>query len=36
MQFVQVDTGPFRERLVPMAKEFPQLEPWVKKIQAVK
>lgn len=36
MQFVQVDTGPFRERLVPMAKEFPQLEPWVQKIQAVK
>lgn len=36
MQFVKVDTGPFRERLVPMAKEFPQLEPWVQKIQAVK
>lgn len=36
MQFVPVDTGPFRERLVPMAKEFPELEPWVHKIQAVK
>ena len=36
MQFVTVDTGPFRERLVPMSKEFPQLEPWVQKIQAVK
>lgn len=36
MQFVQVDTGPFRERLVPMAKEFPQLEAWIHKIQAVK
>jgi len=36
MQFVAIDTGPFRERLVPMAKEFPQLEPWVQKIQAIK
>jgi TRAP-type transport system periplasmic protein len=36
MQFVAVDTGPFRERLVPMSKEFPQLEPWVNKIQSVK
>lgn len=36
MQFVAVDTAPFRERLLPMSKEFPQLEPWVQKIQAVK
>lgn len=36
MQFLKIDTGPFRERLLPMAKEFPQLEPWIKKIQAVK
>ena len=36
MQFVSVDTAPFRERLLPLSKEFPQLEPWVQKIQAVK
>ena len=36
MQFVQVDTGPFRERLTPMTKDFPELATWVQKIQAVK
>jgi tripartite ATP-independent transporter DctP family solute receptor len=36
MQFIQVDTGPFRERLVPMSKDFPELAAWVQKIQAVK
>ena len=36
MQFVKVDTGPFRERLAPMTKEFPELAVWVQKIQAVK
>jgi tripartite ATP-independent transporter DctP family solute receptor len=36
MQFVKVDTGPFRERLTPMTKDFPELAVWVQKIQAVK
>ena len=36
MQFVKVDTGPFRERLAPMTKDFPELADWVQKIQAVK
>jgi tripartite ATP-independent transporter DctP family solute receptor len=36
MQFIKVDTGPFRERLTPMAKDFPELAGWVQKIQAVK
>lgn len=35
MQFIKVDTGPFRERLTPMVKDFPELADWVKKIQAV-
>ena len=36
MEFIQVDTGPFRERLTPMLKDFPELADWVKKIQAVR
>lgn len=36
MQFIQVDTVPFRERLKPMSKDFPELADWVTKIQAVK
>jgi TRAP-type transport system periplasmic protein len=36
MQFVKVDTGPFREKLTPMTKDFPELAAWVQKIQAVK
>ncbi len=36
MQFVKVDTAPFREKLVPMTKDFPELAGWVQKIQAVK
>lgn len=36
MQFIEVDTGPFRERLKPMVKDFPELADWVQKIQAVK
>lgn len=35
MQFIKVDTAPFRERLTPMVKDFPELADWVKKIQAV-
>jgi len=35
MQFIKVDTAPFRERLTPMVKDFPELAHWVKKIQAV-
>jgi tripartite ATP-independent transporter DctP family solute receptor len=36
MQFIQVDTGPFIQKLKPMAKDFPELAAWVQKIQAVK
>ena len=36
MEFIHVDTGPFRERLKPMLKDFPELADWVQKIQAVK
>ena len=36
MQFIEVDTGPFREKLAPMVKDFPELADWVGKIQAVK
>jgi tripartite ATP-independent transporter DctP family solute receptor len=36
MQFVAVDRAAFASALVPMAKEFPDLAPWVAKMQAVK
>jgi TRAP-type transport system periplasmic protein len=36
MQFIEVDTAPFRDRLAPMVKDFPELADWVQKIQAVK
>lgn len=35
MKFNEVDRDAFRERLKPMAKEFPDLAPWVQKFQAV-
>ena len=36
MQFVSVDRAAFASALAPMAKEFPDLAPWVAKMQAVK
>ncbi|WP_108259041.1 TRAP transporter substrate-binding protein [Mangrovicoccus ximenensis] len=33
--FLEPDLGPFREKLAAMAGEFPDLAPWVGKIQAV-
>ncbi|MBL8288588.1 MAG: TRAP transporter substrate-binding protein [Rubrivivax sp.] len=36
MQFVTVDRAAFASALVPMSKEFPDLAPWVAKMQAVK
>jgi TRAP-type C4-dicarboxylate transport system substrate-binding protein len=36
MTFLQPDLAPFRARLQPMLKEFPDLAPWVAKFQAVK
>jgi TRAP-type transport system periplasmic protein len=36
MTFVSVDRDSFAKALVPMAKEFPELAPWVVKMQAVK
>lgn len=36
MQFVAVDRAAFAGALGPMAKEFPELSPWVAKMQAVK
>lgn len=36
MQFIAVDRAAFANALVPMAKEFPDLAPWVAKFQAVK
>jgi tripartite ATP-independent transporter DctP family solute receptor len=35
MQFIKIDTGPLREKLAPMVKDFPELAEWVGKIQAV-
>jgi tripartite ATP-independent transporter DctP family solute receptor len=35
MQFVTVDVAPFRERLAPMSKDFPELAGWVQKVQTV-
>jgi len=35
MTFIAPDLAPFRARLAPMLKEFPELAPWVKRIQAV-
>lgn len=35
MEFVAVDRAAFRDKLKPMAKEFPELADWVQKIQAV-
>jgi tripartite ATP-independent transporter DctP family solute receptor len=36
MTFIQVDTAPWRAKLAPMAKEFPELTDWVQRIGAVK
>ncbi|MFO1288262.1 MAG: TRAP transporter substrate-binding protein [Rubrivivax sp.] len=36
MQFVTVDRAAFASALAPMSKEFPDLAPWVAKMQAVK
>ena len=36
MQFVAVDRAAFADALAPMGKEFPDLAPWVAKMQAVK
>lgn len=36
MTFLQPDLAPFRARLQPMVKEFPELAPWVAKFQAVR
>ena len=33
MTFIAVDTAPFRARLAPMAREFPELAPWVQRLQ---
>jgi hypothetical protein len=33
MTFVAVDLAPFRARLGPMTREFPELAPWVARIQ---
>lgn len=33
MTFIAVDTAPFRARLAPMQREFPELAPWVQRIQ---
>ncbi len=32
--FQAPDLAPFRAKLEPMAKEFPELAPWIKKFQA--
>ncbi len=36
MEFISVDRAAFANALLPMAKEFPDLAPWVTKMQAVK
>ena len=36
MQFIQVDRAAFANALGGMSKEFPDLAPWVAKVQAVK
>ena len=36
MQFVAVDRASFATALAPMSKEFPEMAPWVTKMQAVK
>ena len=36
MQFIQVDRAAFANALSGMSKEFPDLAPWVTKIQAVR
>jgi TRAP-type C4-dicarboxylate transport system substrate-binding protein len=36
MQFIQVDRAAFANALSGMSKEFPDLAPWVAKVQAVK
>lgn len=36
MTFIKIDTAPWRAKLAPMGKEFPELTEWVQKIQAVK
>jgi hypothetical protein len=33
MTFIAVDAAPFRARLLPMAREFPELAPWVQRLQ---
>lgn len=36
VEFISVDRAAFAQALAPMAKEFPDLAPWVAKMQAVK
>jgi tripartite ATP-independent transporter DctP family solute receptor len=36
MTFIKVDTAPWRAKLAPMPKEFPELADWIQKFQAVK
>ena len=36
MQFVPVDGATFQAKLTPMTKDFPELAPWVQKVQAVR
>ncbi|MFT3819683.1 MAG: TRAP transporter substrate-binding protein [Rubrivivax sp.] len=36
MQFIAVDRAAFANALAPMSKEFPEMAPWVTRIQAVK
>jgi hypothetical protein len=36
MEFVPVNKQEWSAKLVPMIKDFPELAPWVEKIQAIK
>ncbi len=36
MQFIKVDGAAFQAKLAPMTKDFPELAPWVQKVQAVR
>lgn len=36
MTFITIDAAPWRAKLAPMPKEFPELADWVQKIQAVR
>lgn len=36
MKFMSVDNAAFQAKVAPMAKEFPELAPWVQKFQSVR